>query len=69
RVAVVDASHIAREEIGLPITNTTMLGALVKAVEIVKPESLIEPLKNRFGRLADRNIKAFERAYKETRVY
>jgi len=69
RVAVVDASHIAREEIGLPITNTTMLGALVKAVEIVKPESLIEPLKNRFGRLADRNIKAFERAYKEIRVY
>ncbi len=68
RVATVDATKIAREELGLPITNTTMLGALLKASDVVAKESLIEPLQERFGRLAERNIKAFERAYKETVV-
>lgn len=68
RVATVDATRIAREEIGLPITNTTMLGALLKAVELIPMDSLIPPLQERFGRVAERNIKAFERAYQETRV-
>ena len=30
RTAVVDATKIAEEELGVPITNTTMLGALLK---------------------------------------
>jgi len=30
-IACVDATKIAKEEMGVPITNTTMLGALVKA--------------------------------------
>jgi len=68
RLAVVDATKIAREELGLPITNTTMLGALLKASEVVDKGAMIEPLKKRFGRIAERNIKAFERAYKETRI-
>jgi len=68
RLAVVDATKIAREELGLPITNTTMLGALLKASEVVDKEAMIEPLQERFGRIAERNIKAFERAYKETRI-
>jgi len=68
RLAVVDATRIAREELGLPITNTTMLGALLKASEVVDKGSMIEPLQERFGRIAERNIKAFERAYKETRI-
>jgi len=68
RVAVVDADRIAREVLGRPITNTTMLGALLKAVEIVSPSSLIEPLNKRFGRIASKNVEAFQRAYKETKV-
>lgn len=68
RLAAVNASKIAREELGLPITNTTMLGALLRASEVVAKEGMIEPLQERFGRLAERNIKAFERAYKETRI-
>lgn len=68
KVAWVDASLIAREEIGLPITNTTMLGALVKATGIVDLESLVEPLKAKFGKVADKNIQALRRAYQETRV-
>ncbi len=65
-LATVNATKIAMEELGLPITNTTMLGALLKAKEIVPRDSLIEPLKNRFGRIAEKNIQAFKRAYDET---
>jgi len=68
RLAVIDATKIAREVLGVPIVSTTMLGALLKATGIVKPESLHEPLRERFGRLAERNIKAMERAFKETLV-
>ena len=66
RLAVVDAIKIAMEILGVPITNTTMLGSLVKASELVKKESFILPLKERFGRIAEKNISAFERAYQET---
>jgi len=68
RLAKVDATSIAREILGVPITNTTMVGALLKATEVVKLESVVEPLKSRFGRLAERNISAMKRAYEETIV-
>ncbi len=67
-LATVNATEIANQELGLPITNTTMLGALLKAREIVPVESLIGPLENRFGRIAPKNIKAFRRAFEETDV-
>ena len=67
-LATVDATSIAREILGVPITNTTMVGAVLKAGEVVKMESLVEPLKHRFGRLAERNIEAMQRAYEETLV-
>ena len=68
RLAVLDATRIARETLGVAIVNTTMLGALVKAVGVVKMESLLVPIRDRFGRLADRNISAIERAMEETGV-
>ena len=68
RLAVLNATKIAVEELGLPITNTTMLGALLKAKAFVAPESLIGPLKSRFGRIAEKNIKAFRRAFEETEL-
>jgi len=43
-----------------------MLGSLLKASGLVKKESFILPLKGRFGRVAEKNISAFERAYQET---
>ena len=67
-VATVDASKIAREEMGVPITNTTMIGAAVKATGLVKIESVREPLKKRFGRIAQKNINAMERAYNELKT-
>lgn len=65
-IAAVDASLIAREELGVPITNTTMLGALIKASGIVDIDYLEEPVKERFGAIAHKNINAYKRAYKET---
>jgi len=67
-IAVVDATHIAKEELGVPITNTTMLGALVKASNIVDIEMLEEPVRERFGVVAQRNINAYKRAFNETKI-
>ena len=68
RLATVDANTIAREELGVLITNTTMVGALLKATGVVDVESVVAPLEKRFGRIAERNIKAMKRAYAETVV-
>jgi len=65
KLAVVNANHIAIEEIGRAITNTTMLGALVKATGVVDKDLLVQEIKNRFGRIAEGNIKAFNRAFEE----
>ena len=67
-LATVDATTIARELLGVPIVNTSMVGALLRATGVVKLESLFEPLRQRFGRLAERNINAMKRAYEETLV-
>ncbi len=67
-LAIVDATKIAQELLGVPIVNTAMIGALLKATNIVNPESLLEPLQYHFPRLAERNMKAIKRAYDETSV-
>jgi len=67
-IAAVDASTIAKEEMGVPITNTTMLGSLIKATEIVNVESLGEPIQDRFGKIAQKNVNAYKRAHKETTI-
>lgn len=68
KLAVVNATHIAREELGIPITNTTMIGALLKAEPFIDLDDLVEPLKKRFGRIAEKNIRAFKRAFDETEL-
>jgi pyruvate ferredoxin oxidoreductase gamma subunit len=68
QLAIIDATSIAREQLGVPIVNTTMLGALVKATGVVKPESLEVPLKDRFRRLGERNINAMKKAFEEAQV-
>ena len=65
-LATIDATKIAKELLGVPITNTTMVGAVVKATGVVGLDSLVEPLEHRFGRLAERNANAMRRAYEET---
>ena len=68
KLALVDGTRIAKEILGVNIVNTTMLGALLKTTPVVEVESLVEPLKERFGRLAERNLDALKQALQETRV-
>lgn len=68
RVATVDASKIAWEELGVPITNTTMLGALIKVLDIVKLDSVKEPIEHRFGRIAQKNLAALKKAYEDVKI-
>lgn len=65
-VAVVDASAIAIETIGVNIVNTTMIGAILKAADVVPMEALQEPLKHRFGGKAAGNFEACRKAYEKT---
>jgi len=65
KLVTLDANRIAAEEIGRVITNTTMLGAAIRATGLVSTDSIVEQLKTRFGRIAEGNIKAFKRAYEE----
>ncbi|MFU8795984.1 MAG: 2-oxoacid:acceptor oxidoreductase family protein [Dehalococcoidia bacterium] len=67
-VAAVDATKIARETIGLPITNTAMIGALLRVIDVVKIPSLEAQLEERFGLRAKSNIEAMKRAFEETEV-
>lgn len=67
-VAAVDATRIARETIGVPITNTAMIGALLKVTEAVRLDSVVEQLQERFGTRAKGNTEAVNRAYRETAI-
>ena len=51
--------------LGVPIVNTTMLGAVVKMTGVIDKKSAHTPLDKRFGRLGERNIKAMETAYEQ----
>ena len=66
RVFAVDASAIAMQTIGVNIVNTTMIGAILKASEVVSMESLEEPLKHRFAGKASANFDACKKAYEKT---
>lgn len=64
-VASVDATHIARETIGVPITNTAMIGAFLKLSPVIELGAMMEALEERFGSRASQNFNAMQRAYDE----
>lgn len=64
-VAAVDATRIARDTIGVPITNTAMIGAFLKLSPVIPLEAMQESLQERFGSRAAPNFKAMQRAYEE----
>lgn len=66
--ATVDATGIARKEMGVPIANTTMLGALIKMIDTINLDTLKEPIEHRFGRIAQKNLAAMKRAYEEIKI-
>ena len=50
----------------MPITNTTMLGALLKAAGLIDLAAIKGPIEHRFGKIAEKNWNALNRAYSET---
>ena len=66
RVYVVDAETIAREELGVPIVNTAILGAFARITGEFTRGSLKRAVRERFPpELARKNTKAVERAFRE----
>jgi len=68
RVATVDATGIAIKELGTPVTNTAILGALVKATGVVRLESVEEVIRERFKVYAEKNIAAVRSAFEQTKI-
>jgi len=67
-LVLVDANKVAREVLGVPIVNTTMIGALLRATGVVAVEAMEHPLKERFGPLAVKNFNALKVAYEQTTI-
>ncbi len=69
KVATVDATGIALETIRTPIVNTAILGALVRASNVVRLDNILEAVKERFpGRVGEVNVEAVKRAYEKVEV-
>ncbi|MHB1004298.1 MAG: 2-oxoacid:acceptor oxidoreductase family protein [Chloroflexota bacterium] len=66
RIFTVNASKVATETMGRAITNTPMIGALLRAVPAVGVDHVIEELGEKFkGYLGEINVAAIKRAYEE----
>ena len=72
KVYTVDATRIAIDTIGRNIPNTPITGALVKAVGVVSKDAVLDEVRKRMKskggeKMANANVAAFERAYKEVK--
>jgi pyruvate ferredoxin oxidoreductase gamma subunit len=69
-IATIDATRIALDVLGRNITNTVILGALVRVSHIFTLEELNDAIMKRFkDDLAAKNIQAVKQAYDETCIY
>jgi len=64
RFIPIDATRLALEILGVPITNTTLMGAFAAASGEISLEALEEAVRERFsGSLADKNVAASRAAF------
>jgi len=64
----VDATTLAINVLGRPITNTAMLGSVVKATGVVKLDSMLQVVKERFdGKISELNAELVKKAYEEVK--
>lgn len=65
RVITIDATSIALRTLGVPITNTTLMGAFAAASGEIELGALEDAVRRRFkGDLAEKNIAAAKEAYR-----
>jgi len=72
KLFTVDATQISIDEIGRPIPNTPMMGALIKVTEILNMDTLKKDVEKKFGKkfgekIVQGNINAMDRAYREVK--
>jgi pyruvate ferredoxin oxidoreductase gamma subunit len=70
KLFVVNATGIAIDEIGRPIPNAPMLGALIRVAELLSLDSVLEQIKQKFSHgfrpeVLEGNVRAIKRAYEE----
>jgi len=73
RIATINATQISIDELGRPIPNTVMIGALLTAAPVLKKDTVLADLEAKFRkkfpeRVVQGNLKAIERAFNETTV-
>ena len=65
---VIPATEIALNILGLPITNTALLGTVAKATNIVSLDTIEQTVKDRFRTdLAEKNFAVIKKAYQEAK--
>ncbi len=72
KVYTIDATKIAMDSFGRPLPNSSMLGAICKATEIVDMDTLLDNVKKSFGKkfaqkIIDGNLEATKRGYEEVK--
>ncbi len=73
KMYVINATEIALDELGRPIPNTPMLGALIKVSGMISLEVLLEDITVKFSKkfkkqIVDGNLRAIKRAYEEVKL-
>ncbi|MHA1886319.1 MAG: 2-oxoacid:acceptor oxidoreductase family protein [Promethearchaeota archaeon] len=69
-IATIDATRIALDVLGRNITNTIILGTLIRVSNIFSVDELSDAIMRRFkGELAAKNIHAIKQAIEETCVF
>ncbi len=68
KIWTIPATQIALKILGMPITNTAMLGIVARATKIVSLESIEKIVKERFrADLAEKNFAVIKEAYQEAK--
>jgi 2-oxoacid:acceptor oxidoreductase gamma subunit (pyruvate/2-ketoisovalerate family) len=68
KIWTIPATQIALKILGMPITNTAMLGIVARATKIVSLESIEKIVKERFRPdLAEKNFAVIKEAYQEAK--
>lgn len=68
-VGIVDATSIALQEMNVPITNTTMVGAFAATTGWLSLPSILESLEEFFkGELLKKNCRYVERGYQKVKI-
>ena len=69
KMFAVPATEIAVRILGRGITNTAMIGALIRAEPLISLDNVLETIKERFkGEIAEKNIQVVKEAYERTEV-